>query len=699
MVDIDIKKIKCAGDYVRYLAVECIQRSNSGHPGLPLGCGDLGAILYRYILRYTPEDPAWLNRDRFILSAGHGSMFLYALTHMAGYDFSLNDLANFRQYQSKTPGHPEYEIEKGIETTTGPLGQGFANAVGIALEGKMLADRFNKDGFDLFDYNVYTLMGDGCTMEGVSYEAASIAGHLGLDNLIAIYDSNDITIDGSTEITLSEDIRKRYEALGWEVAECRGEDLQGFYRNLKELGKKKGKPKMLVVRTTIGEGLNKLKGTSTIHGTPAGIDEITWFLQNSNMREVVEAAYGKELAGDFEKLKEYEAKQIADKKEPLVSERDTGFLREAQQWNGPINRDWHTLLEKYEKAFPEEYAELQSYLDDSVPADLRAALLSFKEEKPTATRGTSGAVLKLCAEHLPQIIGGSADLVCSTKATVPGSDYVEKGNFKGRNIPFGIREHAMGSIGNGLALNRTFIPFTSTFFTFFDYMKPAVRLAALMQIRHLFVYTHDSIYVGEDGPTHEPIEHLNSLRLLPGIYTFRPGNDYEMAFSYLYFLEEMQGPAVILGSRQAMAASAYGSSRDREALYEDFKKGAYVMHETESGAAPDVVLAGSGSEAGLAMDAAALLEKQGKKVRVVSIPCLELFEQADSSYRESLLGTDLPLVYMETGSFRGMGQFFSKNILLLDLHEFGISAPAKQAAAHFGFSPEKVAEKVAAFLG
>jgi len=698
MVDIDINKSKCAGDYVRYLALECIQRSSSGHPGLPLGCGDLGVILYRYILRYTPEDPTWMNRDRFILSAGHGSMFLYALTHMAGYDVPISDLSQFRQYMSSTPGHPEYEIEKGIETTTGPLGQGFANAVGVALEGKMLADRFNRDGFDLFDYNVYTLMGDGCTMEGVSYEAASLAGHLGLDNLIAIYDSNDISIDGSTEITLSENVPERYEALGWEVGECRGEDLQGLYRNFRTLGKKKGKPKMLLVRTTIGEGLNKLKGTARIHGSPAGIEEITWFLQNSSMREIVEAAYGKELVNDFERLKEFELQQIADKKDPLVSERDIAFLREAQQWNKPIHAEWRELLEKYSRAFPTEYALLQQYLEASVPAGLKAALLSFTEQKPNATRNSSGAVLQLCAEYMPQIIGGSADLACSTRATVPGSSYVEKGDFKGRNIPFGVREHAMGSIVNGLALNRTFIPFSATFLVFFDYMKPAVRLAALMQIRQLFVYTHDSIYVGEDGPTHEPIEHLNSLRLLPGMYTFRPANDYETAFSYLYFLEEMQGPAAILGSRQNMPATAYGNNRDRSALYEDFKKGAYIMHESENGATPDVVLAGSGSELGLAMDVAILLEQKGKNARVVSIPCLELFEQAEPAYRKTVLGEGLPLVLMETASFRGMGQFFQKNILLLDLHKFGISAPADQAAAHFGFSPDKIYERVDAFL-
>lgn len=695
MVDIDTQKIKMAGDYIRYLSTECIERSQSGHPGLPLGCADLGAILYRYIMRYSAADPTWVNRDRFILSAGHGSMFLYSLIHMAGFDLSLDDLSNFRQLHSRTPGHPELETEIGIEMTAGPLGQGFASSVGSALEGKMLAARFNRDGFQLFDYNVYTLMGDGCTMEGVSYEAASVAGHLGLDNLIAIYDSNDITIDGSTDITLSEDVTKRYESLGWEVYHCKGVELQNFYDTLKKATKAKGKPKMIVVRTTIGEGLNKMRGTHKIHGAPAGLDEICYLLQNSAVRPMVEKEYGADIVNDIEKLKAAEQQRIADKKPPFAYPEAVDFFREASQWNEPIISDWKKMMDEYQVKFPDAYEELQQFLSGGVPDTLRDKLINFKEEKPTATRGTSGVVLNMAAAEMPQIVGGSADLVGSTKATITGSQYVNRDDFQGRNIAFGIREHGMGAIGNGLALNGKMIPFTSTFFTFFDYMKPAVRLAALMQLRHLFVFTHDSIYVGEDGPTHQPIEHLNSLRLLPGIYTFRPGNDFETAFSYLYFLDEMDGPAAILGSRQGMPASAYEVKEERKSLYESFKKGAYVSYDCDD--EPEVVVCGSGSEAGLAIDSARQLADKGIKARAVSIPCLELFEEQGPAYRKELFG-NAKVAMLETASYRGVSTFFDPNILLIDIRDFGLSAPAGQVAAEFGFTAEKVAAKVQEFI-
>jgi len=696
MVDIDVNKVKMAGDYIRYLAIECIERSQSGHPGLPLGCADLGAILYRYMLRYNPEDGHWLNRDRFILSAGHGSMFLYGLVHSAGYKLSLEDLSAFRQYQSRTPGHPEHELEIGIETTTGPLGQGFANAVGSAIEGKMMAARFNRDGFPLFDYNVYTIMGDGCTMEGVAYEAASIAGHLGLDNLIAIYDSNDITIDGNTAITLSEDVAKRYEAMGWQVARCENaSDLQGFYNQLKQLVQAKGKPKLLIVRTTIGEGLDKMKGTHKIHGSPAGLDEIIYFLQHSTMRPVAELAYGAEVVDDPARLREAEAKRISAKEPPFAHPDATMFVREAGQWNGEIYTKWKKMLEDYKGKFPADYERLTKLTTSAIPASLKDKLLAYKEAKPDATRNISGNVLALCCEEMPQIIGGSADLVGSTKATVKGSQYINRDDFRGRNIAFGIREHGMGSIGNGLALNGVFMPFTSTFFTFLDYMKPAVRLAALMKIKHLFVFTHDSIYVGEDGPTHQPIEHLNSLRLVPDLVTFRPGNDFETAFAYLYFLEA-KGPVVILGSRQNMPASAYEVTGDRAALYGEFKKGGYVAWS--NGDAPEVILAGSGSETGLAIDAAKKLAAAGKKVRAVSISALELLE-ANPDHKKKLLGDGKThLVFVEAASHRGVSSFYGANVILIDIREFGLSAPAEKVADHFGFTVDKVVARVQAAL-
>jgi len=693
---IDIEKTKLAGDYIRYLALECIERSQSGHPGLPLGCADTGALLYRYFLRAVPEDGHWLNRDRFILSAGHGSMLLYSLVHLAGYALSLEDLGSFRQYKSRTPGHPEHELEIGIETTAGPLGQGFANAVGAALEGKMLAARFNREGFPLFDYTVYTLMGDGCTMEGVAYEAASIAGHLGIDTLVAVYDANDITIDGRASIAFSEDVGKRYEAMGWEVAHCAdARDLQGLYDSLRALTGAKGKPKLLIVKSTIGEGLRALRDTSKIHGSPAGLDEIAYFLQSSSMRALAESAFGKDCAADAARLKDALAKHVKETKAPLACGEAASFMREAGKQNAAAYADWKKLLESYAAKFPKEYAELDALTKGGVPASLRAALLAYKEEKPDATRNISGKVLALCSEHIPGIVGGSADLVGSTKATVKGSPYIVRGDFGGRNIAFGIREHGMGAVGNGLALNGVFIPFTSTFFTFLDYMKPAVRLAALMRLRHLFVFTHDSIYVGEDGPTHQPIEHVNSLRLVPDLVTFRPANDFETAFAYLYFLEG-KGPVVILGSRQNMPAAAYEIAGDRASLYEDYKKGGYIAWQNSD--SPELILVGTGSESGLAAEAAKKLAGEGRKVRAVSVSAPELLEANPEHAKKLLGGGAIPLVWVEAASHRGVSLLYAPNCVLIDIREFGLSAPAEQVAEHFGFTADKVAMRAKAAL-
>jgi transketolase len=692
-VKIDSHKTKIAGDYIRYLALECIERSQSGHPGLPLGCADIGALLYRYFLRIHPADGEWLARDRFVLSAGHGSMLLYSLLHLAGYPLSLDDLAAFRQYKSRCAGHPEHDPKLGIETTTGPLGQGFANAVGMALEGKMLAARFNREGFSLFTYRVFTLMGDGCTMEGVAYEAASIAGNLGLDNLIAIYDSNNITIDGRASIALSEDVAKRYEAMGWQAVTVSDVgNLQAVCDALESLTEP-GKPKLLILKTTIGEGLRGLRDTSKIHGSPAGLDEIVYFLQNSTVRPLIEAAYGKDVAADAARLKEAEAQAIRDKKPPLACTEASGFMREAAGQNGTAYSAWQKLLESYKAAHPDLHAELMRLTRFEVPQSLRDSLLGYREQKPDATRNISGRVLALAAQALPQIVGGSADLVGSTKATVAGAPFVTRDDFGGRNIAFGIREHGMGAVANGLALSGAFIPFTSTFFTFMDYMKPAVRLAALMRLKHLFIFTHDSIYVGEDGPTHQPIEHLNSLRLVPDLVTFRPANDFETAFAYLYFLEG-NGPVVILGSRQNMPACAYEMQTDRRELYAQYKKGGYVLWQNSD--MPEYVLAGTGSEAGLAAEAAKILAQKGKQVRAVSVSAPELLA-ANPDYESTLFcANSARLAWVEAASHRGMSLLYFRKCLLIDIQEFGLSAPAEKLAEHFGFTAEAIAKRVLA---
>lgn len=693
----DISLIKQTADYIRYLSLESIERAKSGHPGLPLGCAEVGALIYRYFLTYNPQKPTWINRDRFILSAGHGSMLLYSLLYLSGYAISLDDLGKFRQKNSKTPGHPEYDLDLGIETTTGPLGQGFSNAVGAAIEGKMLAQRFNdrQNNLDIINYTVYTLMGDGCIMEGISYEAASMAGHLGLDNLVAIYDSNHITIDGQTDITFSENVSQRFQAQGWLVDQANIMDLPSVLTKLETLEKQKGKPKLLVLTTIIGEGLNKKRNTNNIHGSPAGIDEIAYFINHSTMRHHFEEQYGKETVENLDTLAKI-IKQRLENKSPLIENNVCkDFMMQGSVRGGNAWSKWVETMKTYESTCPTQYQELLSYLEFNLPAELENQLLDYRESKPNATRSIAGTILNLCAQSIPQMVGGTADLVGSTKATVKGSTYIKSNDFSGRNIAFGIREHSMGAIGNGLALGKILLPFTSTFFTFFDYMKPAVRLAALMKLNHLFIFSHDSIYVGEDGPTHQPIEHLNALRLIPGIYTFRPANDMETAFAFLYFLAEMDGPAAIITTRQELSPTVFQrpTGIDNQTLFEMFKQGGYIIYQTAGADKPgqyDMILAASGSETGTAIETAHLLEERdNKRVRVVSIPCMEILAGSEESYRLSLFGDNgTPVVFLEAASFRAVNLFFQQRVKLVDIQEFGISAPGEEVAQHFGFTPE-----------
>ena len=676
MSDFNETLVKELGDYVRYLSLMGVQKANSGHPGLPLGCADLGIILYGYILNGVGNDPKWINRDRFILSAGHGSMLLYALNYLFDYKITLQDLANFRQLGSITAGHPEYELKDGIETTTGPLGQGFANAVGVAISSKMLESHT-----DFIHYNVYTIMGDGCTMEGITNEAASMAGHLGLDNLIAIYDDNNITIDGRTEITFSEDVQKRYEALGWYVQKVDGKNLSDLYSCLTELKNIKGRPKLLIVKTEIGEGLNELKGSHQVHGAPAGIDEITYFVQNSTLLNYVNFAdrsVKEVIEEQLEKGNFFDKSHYQSLLNPLLDRRE----REKESWG--------IQYQEFSKKEPDKAEFINKIQNKQLSENLKKELLEFSTKKD-ATRTICSIALQLCAEHIPQIIGGSADLVGSTKATVKGSTYIQKGNFLGRNIAFGIREHAMGAIGNGLALDRTFIPFSSTFFTFVDYLKPSLRLAAIMQLKHLFIFTHDSIYVGEDGPTHEPIEHLGATRLIHGLYTFRPGNDIETGFSFLYFLEN-DFPVVILGTRQSLSSTVFNLEvGDRSKLYGDFKKGAYIFSDS---AKPQIILAASGSELGTVMETKNILTQDGIDVRVVSLPCMELIEEASEEYRDKIFPSDVPVILVEAATHRSFSSWYAKNMHLVTMNSFGASGNGNAVANHFGFTPEKIVAKV-----
>ena len=685
-MNLNTEKVQVLGDYLRYLATMGIQKANSGHPGLPLGCADIAVSLYGNHMKGTAAKPDWMNRDRFILSAGHGSMLIYALNYIFGYDFSIDDLANFRQLHAKTAGHPEYEHEVGIETTTGPLGQGFANAVGTAIESKMMAARFNTEDFTLFDYNTYVLMGDGCTMEGMTNEAASIAGSLGLDNLIAVYDDNNVTIDPSSMDLFTENVKGRYEALGWEVAEApKGTDLADVNAKLASLKESKsGKPKLLIVKTKIGQGLDKMLGSHKAHGAPVGAEEIAYLVANSGLKDVAGVSTKEEAlkvvedqlaSGNF-----FGIDKFTDAIGDVLSARESCYT------------EWEAMLEGYKIKHPAKYAELMEYKSTGLTDELKNELLNYSC-KADATRNVSASVLQIVAKHSKKVIGGSADLVGSTKATVQGAEYITRKDFSGRNIAFGIREAAMGAIGNGLALSRDFIPFTSTFFTFIDYMKPAVRLASLMKVNHLFVFTHDSLYVGEDGPTHEPIEHLGATRLIPGLYTYRPANDMEMGFAYLEFMET-EGPAVVLGTRQALNEKLFNLNLDRAETYEAFKKGAYVMFDADNA---DVTLAGTGSEVSTLLETKEILEAKGKKVRLVSIPCLEKFQEQDKSYIDKVLG-DSPIYFMEAASHRGNKLFYKDNILVRDITTFGMSGNYKDVAKHFGFVADAAAKEVLEFI-
>ncbi len=698
MPAIQSENVRRSADYVRYLSLIAIEKARSGHPGLPLGCADLGVVLFRYFLNHYPERPDWPNRDRFVLSAGHGSMWLYSLLHLSGFSVSLEDLNQFRRMDSRTPGHPEFCLARGIETTTGPLGQGFANAVGMAIAAGWRARRYNRPGYELFNNRVFTLVGDGCVMEGISYEAASLAGHLGLDNLVAIYDSNRISIDGSTAITFTEDVAARFHAQGWAVEHAHGDDPEGFAAALSSLIDTGGKPKLLITQTTIGEGLNRKQGVSDIHGAPAGLEEIAWFVRHSSLRDPVAQTAGVDVDNDAAGLEAWLNVQIEAQTPLLPHPQVTAFMRGALSEQRQNWMQWDELWRRYQREYPAEAEEIGRSGRALLPAELDAELAAYGEERPDATRNVSGRVLNLCARHIPFVVGGSADLGGSTKGAIKDSSLLAKADFSGRNIAYGVREHAMGAINNGLALDGTIIPFSATFFTFMDYMKPAVRLAALMKLRHLFLFSHDSIFVGEDGPTHQPIEHLNSLRLIPELITFRPANDRETAWALRYFYAHASGPVALVTTRQKINAAGWGSAS--QAQWPDFLNGAYEFISATDPRKPDLVLVASGSELGAAAAAARELQAtDGLSARVVSLPSLELFSRAPRAYREELLGGFCaPVFLVEAASYRGVGALLHPQIQLIDIEEFGKSAPGPEVGDFFGFTPDALLRTLRARL-
>ncbi len=654
---------------IRMIALDAIEAARSGHPGAPLGAADMAFVLWSRFLRFDPTAPDWPDRDRFVLSAGHASMLLYALLHLTGYDLPLEEIQRFRQWGSRTPGHPERGLAPGVEVTTGPLGQGFAHAVGLALAGRMLQARTDDGEWAPVSHRVFVLAGDGDLMEGVSYEASSLAGHLGLGNLVVLYDSNRITIEGSTDLAFSDDVRRRFEAVGWRVSETDGHDHEAVAAAIRDAVSQAERPNLIVASTEIARGAPTLHGSHHAHGAPLGSDEV----------RAMKAAQGWPLDRPFHVPGEVRA-WFSDLAEARRAER-LAWEREFAAWRGRR---------------PDLAAEWDARFGGKVPSDLLARLhAAARPAEGKATRVLSGCVLQEAARCIPGLVGGSADLAPSNQTEIKGSAHVlpsaGPGRFSGVNLHFGVREHAMAAMVNGLALHGGFRPYGGTFLVFADYMKPALRLAAMMQAPSIFVFTHDSFGVGEDGPTHQPVEHLWMLRSIPGMTVWRPADALEVAAAWSDALARTRGPVAIVLTRQSVPSFA----RRAGFAVEEVSRGGYVVSEPDAGAG--LTLAATGSEVVVAVRTAALLAGRGIYARVVSLPCLERFESQPSEDRARVLPPSLPVVTIEAGSTAGWGRYTGRDGLAIGLDRFGASAPAEDLAREFGFTPEAVADRVAAW--
>lgn len=652
----------CA-DAIRFLAVDAVEQANSGHPGLPMGAADCAFALWGNFLNFNPADPRWPNRDRFVLSAGHGSMLLYSLLHLFGYDLPLEELKNFRQWGSKTPGHPEFGHTVGVEVTTGPLGQGFANGVGMAIAAKMAGERFNTADFKPIDHTIYALMGDGCLQEGISYEAAALAGHLKLGNLVYIYDSNSITIEGKTDLAWSEDVEGRFNAAGWHVLKVDGHDYAQITAAIAAAKAETDKPSLIIATTHIAFGSPKCQGSSGAHGSPLGAEEV--------------AATRTKLGW------QHEAFEIPQEVRDICNNQiEAKKLKYAS---------WQRKFETWHAANPEKAKLWDEMWHKRLPADLAAQLIDVVDGKDGATRALSGAVLQKAAALLPSLVGGSADLAPSNNSDIKGASAIQAGSFGGRNIHFGIREHAMGALLNGMSLYGCFIPYGATFLVFSDYCRPAIRLSALMKQQAIYIFTHDSFFVGEDGPTHQPIEHVASLRLIPDLQVIRPADGLETALAWQVALEKKDGPTALILTRQKLPIIDRGTASN-----DDIRKGGYVV-STSSGK-PDVVIMATGSEVHVAVGAAAMLAADGINSRIVSMPCLENFMVQSQEYRSHVLPAGVPRVAFEAGRGESWGRLIGCDGLFIGIEHFGASAPDKVLAEKFGFTAPQVVEKIAAFL-
>lgn len=649
---------------IRFLSADGVQKAKSGHPGLPMGTAAIAYALWTRHLKINPGNPQWFDRDRFILSGGHGSMLLYSLLYLSGFDLPLEELQNFRQWGSLTPGHPEYGLTPGVETTTGPLGQGFANGVGMAIAEAHLAELFNQPGFNLIDHYTYAIVTDGDLMEGVCAEAASLAGHLKLGKLIYLYDDNHITIEGSTELAFTEDTQKRFEAYGWQVLKVEdGNDVEAIDQAIIK-AKLDPRPSLIACRTQIGYGLPTKQGSEKAHGEAPGEEELLGAKKNLGWPTTEKFFVPEEILTHFRTIKE------------KGSEKEQA---------------WNELLNDYQKAFPDLSTEFQRRSTNELPDGWETKLKEFEPDpKGMATRQSSGVVLNQTAEILPELMGGSADLSPSNKSWIDNSTAFNSSNKRGRNFHFGVREHAMGSIVNGMAYHGGFIPYGATFLVFSDYMRPAVRLSALSHLQTIWVYTHDSIGLGEDGPTHQPVEHLASLRAIPHLYVIRPADANEVREAWICAINRRNGPTALALSRQNLPTL----DRKEYASAAGLHKGAYVLKQNSQDD-PDFILMASGSEVSLIIDVGEKLVAEGKKVRIISFPCWELFEKQPQAYQDSVLGSKTAKrIAVEAGIKLGWEKWVGSDGLIIGMDSFGASAPAEILFQKYGFSSSNILNQI-----
>ena len=655
---------------IRFLSVDQVEAAQSGHPGAPLGQAPLAYLLWTRFLRHNPENPDWPNRDRFVLSCGHASALLYSLLHLAGYDLPIEELKHFRQFGSKTPGHPEHELTRGVEVTTGPLGQGIANSVGMTIAQCMSAQRFNREGYPVLDYRTWVIMSDGEMMEGISHEACSLAGHLKLSRLKVFYDDNKVSIDGPTSLSFSEDVGKRFEAYGWRVLRVEdGNDLTRLNAAMQAAEAEDSQPTLVIVRTIIGYGSPHRQGTSKAHGEALGPEETA--ATKNNLGWPLEPTF-------------------------LVPEEAKAPFDEARKRGQELERKWEELMGRYREAHPDIAAELDQRLSGKLPEGWQEAIPKFDpKDKPIATRAASGKVLNAIVPRLPQLVGGSADLTPSNNTAIEGRTDFEAANSEGLYLRFGVREHGMGAIMNGIALSKLWIPYGGTFLVFSDYMRSTVRLAALMKLQSIFVYTHDSIFLGEDGPTHQPIGELASLRAIPGLTVLRPADANETAEAWRVAVEHRHGPIAFALSRQNLPILAETAEKAREGV----PRGGYILSDPSEGE-PEIILIATGSEVWLALDAAKQLTGKGRRVRVVSMPSWELYDAQPDDYKESVLPDKIrKRLAIEAAAPMGWHKYVGLDGDVHGIQRFGASAPYKQIQKELGFLPEDVVRHAEEVLG